>query len=181
MIRRNGAGGDGCAGRATHAPKKVTVTRQGLGILAGKDARNGQEKRPKNGAKKKPAEAGQEILSDQRLTEVSSALLGLLGDVPGVPVVDGVVDGVVASMLLPVVPVAGVLAPDVALAPEVALSLLPLVVSVVLQAARATQNAAAKIVFTIAMMFSFYKRVKTIELEGGIVVERPARRRAVEF
>lgn len=107
------------------------------------------------------------MLSDQRLTEVSSALLGLLGDVPGVPVVDGVDDGVVASMLLPVVPVAGVLAPDVALAPEVALSLLPLVVSVVLQAARATQNAAAKIVFTIAMMFSFYKRVETIELEGA--------------
>ncbi len=132
-------------------------------------------------AKKKPAEAGLEMLSDQRLTELSSALLGLLGDVPGVPVVDGVVDGVVASMLLPVVPVAGVLAPDVALAPEVALSLLPLVVSVVLQAARPTQNAAAKIVFTIAMMFSFYKRVETIELEGGIVAEQPARRRAVEF
>src|SRR5450830_333669 len=108
--------------------------------------------------KKKPAEAGQENLADQRLTDVSSALLGLLGDVPGVPVVDGVV----ASMLLPVVPVAGVLEPDVALAPEVALSLLPLVVSVVLQAARATQNAAAKIVFTIAMMFSFYKRVETM-------------------
>jgi hypothetical protein len=97
--------------------------------------------------------------ADQRLTELSSALLGLLGEVPGVPVVVDE-DEVPVWPLVPVAPLVESVVPLVALEPIVELSLLPLVVSVVLQAARATQNAAANIVFIIAMIFPFVSGLK---------------------
>ena len=87
------------------------------------------------------------------------------------PVVDELVpDWPEAAPVLPVVPEAPAepaepVLPLVALEPIEELSLAPLVESVVLQAASATQNAAANIVFIIAMVFSFYKRVETIRLE----------------
>jgi hypothetical protein len=108
------------------------------------------------------------------LTDESSALLGFVGELPGVPVVDELVpDWPEAAPVLPVVPAvpeapaepAEPVLPLVALEPIEELSLAPLVESVVLQAASATQNAAANIVFIIAMVFSFYKRVETIRLE----------------
>jgi hypothetical protein len=102
------------------------------------------------------------------LTDESSALLGFDGELPGVPVVDELVpDWPEVAPVLPVVPEAPAepVLPLVALEPIEELSLAPLVESVVLQAASATQNAAANIVFIIAMVFSFYKRVETIRLE----------------
>ncbi|AVR99098.1 ATP-binding protein [Pseudoduganella armeniaca] len=84
-----------------------------------------------------------------------------MGEVPGVPVVDE--DEVPVWPLVPEVPVAPLVElvePLVALEPIVELSLLPLVVSVVLQAARATQNAAANIVFIIAMIFPLVSGLK---------------------
>lgn len=100
--------------------------------------------------------------ADQRLTDWSSALLGLLGVVPGVPVVVDE-DEVPLWPLVPdmsVAPLFELVEPLVALEPIVELSLLPLVVSVVLQAARATQNAAANIVFIIAMIVPFISGLK---------------------
>lgn len=101
-------------------------------------------------------------------------MLGLLGVEPGVPVVEDD-DEVPLWPVVPDVPAAPLVEPVeplVALEPIVELSLLPLLPfmeSVVLQAARATQNAAANIVFRIAMIFSFCKRVETIKPERRIV------------
>lgn len=95
-------------------------------------------------------------------------MLGFDGELPGVPVVDELVpDWPDAAPVVPMVPEAPAepVLPLVALEPIEELSLAPLVESVVLQAASATQNAAANIVFMIAMVFSFYKRVETIRLE----------------
>ena len=110
-------------------------------------------------------------------------MLGFDGELPGVPVVDELVpDWPDAAPVVPLVPVA----PDesmplVAAAPVEELSLAPLVESVVLQAASATQNAAANIVFIIAMIFSCYKRVVTVRLEALIIYKAPLDGRAFEF
>lgn len=112
--------------------------------------------------KSPPKRASFTARADQRLTDWSSALLGLLGEVPGVPVVVDE-DEVPVWPLVPDVPAAPLVesvVPLVALEPMVVLSLLPLVVSVVLQAARATQNAAANIVFRIAMIVPFISGLK---------------------
>jgi len=111
-------------------------------------------------------------------------LLGFDGELPGVPVVDELVpdwpDAAPVVPLVPEAPAEPVLS-VVALAPIEELSLAPLVESVVLHAASATQNAAANIVFIIAMIFSFYKRVETIRLEALIIYKGPLDGRAFEF
>lgn len=111
-------------------------------------------------------------------------MLGFDGELPGVPVVDVLVpDWPEAAPVLPLVPEAPAepVLSLVALAPIEELSLAPLVESVVLQAASATQNAAANIVFIIAMIFSFYKRVETIRLEALIIYKAPLDGRAFEL
>jgi hypothetical protein len=118
------------------------------------------------------------------LTEESSALLGFAGELPGVPVVDELVpDWPEAAPVVPLVPESPVepVLPFVALLPIEELSLAPLVESVVLQAASATQNAAANIVFISAMIFSLYKRVETIRLEALSIYKAPLDGRAFEL
>jgi hypothetical protein len=103
------------------------------------------------------------------LTELSSALLGLVGDVPGVAV-DGVVplsfhwpelvepDVLEPDVVEPEVPEFMELLPDVAPAPVAELSLAPLLesVPVVLQAARPKHRDAARIALVMVMMHSFF-------------------------
>jgi hypothetical protein len=93
---------------------------------------------------------------------LSSALLGLLGDVPGVAVGDVLPDWVHwLELVEPEVLEPEVLEPEVLesieLVPEAVaeLSLVPLVDSVVLQAARPKHRAAAKIALVMVMMRSF--------------------------
>jgi hypothetical protein len=107
-------------------------------------------------------------------TELSSALLGLLGEVPGVAVCDVLplwfhwLEFVEPEVLEPEVPVPDVLEPEVAepevpesiellpdVAPELPLAPLPESVPVVLHAARPKHRAAAKIALVMVMMSSF--------------------------
>ncbi|QBE62712.1 hypothetical protein [Pseudoduganella lutea] len=103
-------------------------------------------------------------------TELSSALLGLLGEVPGVAVGDVVPfwfhwlelvepDELVPEVLEPAVPESIELLPDVVLEPVAELSVAPLEfeVSVVLQAARPKHRAAAKIALVMVMMIPFFQ------------------------
>jgi chromate transport protein ChrA len=83
------------------------------------------------------------------LTELSSALLGLAGDVPGVAVV-----GVLPSCFQAAESEPEAVA-ELVLAPEVSVAVL--VVSVVLQAARPAHRAAAKRALVMFMMSSFIR------------------------